>query len=275
MSERDDLIRAAPTLAKFAAAAWWRSTQWTVGVGLRAGARTIRAARNGESPAQLLQETEADVRAYLQALLGEGEPPPVQASANGQPEQDDATPAALRRKGAELLDRSADIEDDEDIHPAYARILEELAPDEGRILRLLATEGPQPSVDVRTGALPINVNSHLVAGGLTMIGAEAGCRHTDRIRVQAYLDNLNRLGLIWFSREALDDIQRYQVVEAQPEVIEAMREAGRGRTVRRSIHLTPFGEDFCEMCLPLGTAELDALPGGAVPEADPAEGEIR
>jgi Abortive infection alpha len=108
-----------------------------------------------------------------------------------------------------------------------------------------------------------------------MIGAEAGCRHTDRTRVQAYLDNLNRLGLIWFSREALDDIQRYQVVEAQPEVIAAMREAGRGRTIRRSIHLTPFGEDFCEMCLPLGTAELDALPGGAVPEADPAEGEIR
>jgi hypothetical protein len=274
MGEREELIRATPTLARFAAAAWWRGTQWTVGVGLRAGTRMVRAARNGESPGQLLQETEADVRAYFQALLGEGEPP-VQASANGQPEQDDATPAALRRKGAKLLDRSADIEDDEDIHPAYARMLDELAPDEGRILRLLATEGPQPSVDVRTGALPISVNSQLVAGGLTMIGAEAGCRHTDRTRVQAYLDNLNRLGLIWFSREALDDIQRYQVVEAQPEVIEAMREAGRGRTIRRSIHLTPFGEDFCEMCLPLGTAELDALPGGAVPEADPAEGEIR
>jgi hypothetical protein len=31
-----------------------------------------------------------------------------------------------------------------------------------------------------------------------------------------------------------------------------MREAGRtARTVRRSIHLTPFGGDFCEVCLPL------------------------
>lgn len=271
MNEREELIRATPTLARIAAAAWWRSARWTVGVGARTGARVVRAARTGESPAQLFQETEADLRAYARALLGDGEPH-ASASANGRPEDEDASPAALRRKGAELLDRSADVGIDEDIHPAYARILDELAPDEGRILRLLATEGPQAAVDVRTGALAISVNSQLVAPGLTMIGAEAGCRHTER--VHAYLDNLNRLGLIWFSREALDDVRRYQVLEAQPEVADALREAGRGRTVRRSIHLTPFGEDFCEMCLPLGTAEIEALPGGAVPEADPADGEI-
>ena len=36
-------------------------------------------------------------------------------------------------------------------HPAYERILTELAPDEGRILMLLLRGGPQPTVDVRTG----------------------------------------------------------------------------------------------------------------------------
>lgn len=270
-----ELIRAAPAMARITAAAWWRTTRWTLGVSVRTGARVVRAARTGESPAQLFQEAETDVRAYLRALLGDGEPDGAasEAESNGFPGQD-ATPAALRRRGAELLNRSAEVELDEDIHPAYARILEELAPDEGRILRLLATEGSQPAVDVRSGALPIGVNSQLVAGGLTMIGAEAGCRHADQARVHVYLDNLNRLGLIWFSREALEDIRRYQVLEAQPEVIDALRGAGRGRTVRRTIQLTPFGEDFCEMCLPLGTAELDALPGGAVPDADPAEGEV-
>jgi hypothetical protein len=40
-----------------------------------------------------------------------------------------------------------------------------------------------------------------------------------------------------------------------------MRKPGRSKTVRRSIHLTPFGEDFCETCLPLQTAEIDALAG--------------
>jgi hypothetical protein len=82
-----------------------------------------------------------------------------------------------------------------------------------------------------------------------MIGEEAGCRHRDR--VHAYLNNLHRLGLIWFSREPLKDAGRYQVVEARPEVVEALARGGRlARTVRRSIVLTPFGEDFCEICLP-------------------------
>ena len=239
---------------------------------MRAGARVVRAAEEGESPAQLFQEAGGELRGYVRTLLDLGAPDATPAGANGRPEDDDASPASLRRRGTDLLNRSADVSLDDNIHPAFARILDELAPDEGRILRLLATEGPQPSVDVRTGTLAISVNSQLVAGGLTMIGAEAGCRHLDR--VHAYLDNLNRLGLIWFSREALDDLKRYQVLEAQPEVIGALREAGRGRTVRRSINLTPFGEDFCTMCLPLGTAELDALPGGAVPEVDPADGEV-
>jgi hypothetical protein len=43
-----------------------------------------------------------------------------------------------------------------------------------------------------------------------------------------------------------------------------MREAGRfGRTVRRSILLTPFGADVCGFTLPLDTAELEALPSEA------------
>ena len=60
--------------------------------------------------------------------------------------------SSLRERGAELLRQSADVRYQEDAHPAYERILENLAPDEARILRLLALEGPQPAVDVRTGA---------------------------------------------------------------------------------------------------------------------------
>ena len=52
-----------------------------------------------------------------------------------------------------------------------------------------------------------------------------------------------------------------------------MRAAGRGKTVRRSIHLTPFGQDFCDTCLPMHTAELEALGATAaapdVPAATP------
>jgi hypothetical protein len=48
-------------------------------------------------------------------------------------------------------------------------------------------DGPQPAVDVRAGKA-LGVGSELVAPGLTMIGAEAGCRYRDR--VPRYLNNL-------------------------------------------------------------------------------------
>src|SRR4051812_36961507 len=108
----------------------------------------------------------------------------------------------LRQRGAELLARSVDVDYDEPAHPAFARILEELAPDEARILRLLWTSGAQPAVDVRE-AKPLGIASGLIEGGLTMIGTEAGCRWVDR--VPSYLQNLDRLGLTWFSREPLED----------------------------------------------------------------------
>jgi hypothetical protein len=52
------------------------------------------------------------------------------------------------------------------------------------------------------------------------------------------------------------------VLEAQPEVAEAIKRAGRARVVRRSIRLTPFGEDFCATCLPADSMEFAALGGG-------------
>ncbi|MCB9374106.1 MAG: DUF4393 domain-containing protein [Microthrixaceae bacterium] len=161
---------------------------------------------------------------------------------------DPPTDEELRARGAALLDRAADVRDRADTHPAFAHILDDLTPDEARILRFLYVEGPQPSVDVRTGR-PFGVGSELVAAGLSMVGTQAGVRHLDR--TASYLTNLHRLGLVWFSREPVAPA-RYQVVEVQPEVVEALRGAGRApKTVRRSIVLTAFGADFCRTCLPV------------------------
>jgi len=227
-----------PAAARLAASAWLHAAERTVGASLELGSKLARAAIGQRGP----------------------EPPSAPRPAAEEPSSPDghseATRAALREWGTELLAQSADVAQADELHPAYARILENLAPDEARILRLLATGGPEPAVDVRRG-LPLV--SELVAPGLNMIGAEAGCRYPDR--VAAYLDNLNRLGLIWFSRETLRDVNRYQVLEAQPDAVAAMREAGRtSRTVRRSIHLTPFGYDFCEVCLPLHAPDGDGEP---------------
>lgn len=219
-AQRDDdlvssLLEAAPGLARIGAGAWWRTASWTAGVGLQVGSRLLRVVTLGESAGDLLQDAGSEVRDHARRFLGletEGDTTPASRNASPGASANGCHPS-LRDRGTELLNRSADVTYQEGAHPAYDRILTELAPDEARILRLLATEGAQPAVDVRTGR-PLNVGSQLIAPGLAMIGAEAGVRYGDR--VPAYLNNLYRLGLIWFSREELDDLQRYQVLEAQP-----------------------------------------------------------
>jgi len=244
-----EVLRAAPGLARIAAGVGWRAAGDAAGAYVNGASRMVRAASRGESATQIVQEGRSELRSYLRGWLGV---PDGQARAPARPALEsgrngDASVAALRHRGEELLRRSADLDEDAESHPAYMRILDALAPDEARILRFLARGGAQPSVDVRAG---VPLASQLVAQGCTMIAEEAGCRHQDRLH--AYLDNLHRLGLVWFSREPLRDARRYQVLEAQGPVTDALERAGRtGRTVRRSIVLTPFGEDFCAVCLPL------------------------
>jgi hypothetical protein len=268
------VLHTSRALVRIAGAAYWRSARWTVVTSARTGHKVVRAAANGQTPADLFRSTRAEVREQARRFLGldprEAETPKETTARQMQAERDEAR-KSLREQGAELLRRSADVNFEEDAHPAYARILDQLAPDEGRILRLLMVEGPQPSVDVRSGWIPFKVATELVAPGLNMIGAEAGCRHLDD--VPAYLNNLFRLGLIWFSSEPVGEQSRYQVLEAQPEVGEAIKRAGRAHTVRRSVELTPFGKDFCRLCLPVETAELEALPGSAADVGEPDAGE--
>jgi hypothetical protein len=222
---------------RIAANAGLTTAQWVVNTSVRTGTRVVRGLADGESPAKIAHDLGMELRSAAQSALG------VTAEESAR----HASVPELRARGAELQRQSSDVHFVENTHPAYERILDELTPDEARIVRFLHREGPQPTVDVRTNR-PLGIGSELVEAGLSMIGRQAGVRNLNR--TNAYLNNLFRLGLVWFSREEVEP-DRYQVVEVQPEVQEAMTRAGRApRTVRRSIHLTPFGEDFCTTCLP-------------------------
>ena len=253
-----------PALARAAGGVWWRATKWGIATSARAGRRVARAAAGAGGLAPALDDLVGELRAYARDLLGitelEERVGHLMPDASRHPQVPERV--ALRARGASLLRASAELDGDDPVHPAYARILTELAGDEARILRLLASEGARPAVDIRAANL-IGIGSQVVAGGFTMIGPEAGCRH--RERVPAHLNNLERLGLIWFSQEPIDDPVAYQVLEAQPDVMAAMRRASRARTVQRSIQLTPFGEDFCAVCLPMDSAEAET-PAAADPD---------
>lgn len=254
------LYEALPGLARIGLRAGFRTLAWMANETLTTGEQVVNAVAEGESPIPVVRESSRDAWAMVARSFGlEDDDADPTAPARRRTGERPATAEDLRAKGADLLHRSADVRLDDDTHPAFAHILDELTPDEARMLRFLCTEGPQPSVDVRTNR-PFGVGSELVAGGLSMIGLQAGVRHQDR--TQSYLNNLERLGLIWFSRETVEPA-RYQVVEVQPEVVDALKRAGRApKTIRRSIHLTPFGDDFCATCLPTDpTPPTSAAPG--------------
>ena len=286
-SQTGEWLEALPGLARLASGAGWRTAGWALGRSRRLGERMIKAAGSPREAialaddarlftiqalrlgATLLELGRPGAAAPPPAAAGEAHPPPhpqkpAQPRAHVSPNGNEPS---LRERGRQLLELSRDVNYEDEAHPAYARILDELAPDEGRILLLLLLQGPQPAVDVRTGGPVGLIKSRLIAPGLNMIGAKAGLRYIDR--VPAYLNNLFRLGLIWFSQETLADTSRYQLLEAQPDVLEAVKSVAYARVVRRSIHLTPFGEDFCTRCLAPDATRLEELPEHSLPPSSP------
>lgn len=304
-----------PGVIRLAATAWWHTTEWSVGMSLRAGKRLAEVAINPARTPELIEDIRDAARGAARELIGmtdieeriRNAPPageaarkvaesvPVAGAALRvvedsevvrrvadvvNPQQPADRPAEVRAlpaqhdrnghdsslvvRGEQLLYRSRDVHYEESAHPAYERLLDSLAPDEARILRMMLLNGPQPAVDVRTGGPLGLISSRLIAPGLNMIGPRAGLRYVER--VPSYLTNLNRLGLIWFSRETLRDPLRYQVLEAQPDVLEAIHSVRQAKIIRRSIHLTPFGEGFCRASLVPHEQLLDALPEHASPE---------
>lgn len=261
--EGSDGLDALPGMARLAFTAWWHTTGWALRNSVKVPRLMLDLTRSPEKAVELAK----DLREMVPDILSSptDHPRPRGGSPNGAAaeQQHRAKEArSLRDEGESLLQKSRDVRFEVDAHPAYERILSELAPDEGRILRLLLLEGPQPSVDVRTGGPIGMMRSRLLAPGLSMIGARAGCRYVER--VPSYLNNLFRLGLVWFSRETLRDPMRYQVLEAQPDVLEGIHSVRQAKVVRRSIHLTPFGEDFCRVCL-APDQELASLPRHSTP----------
>jgi hypothetical protein len=243
--ELAEALRAAADVAQVVAESAWKLAAFTTRAGVAGARYVVERATAGQNATEIMQDAARDLRAAAwRALVTPPEPRPVvQRLARG------LTATELRRRGTELLRLSNDIHFSEKVHPAFARILGEITPDEARILRFLYVDGPQPGIDVRTNR-PLSIGSHLVASGLNMIGEHAGCRNLHL--VSQYLTNLQRLGLVDFSMEQVDNPQRYQVVEAQPKVADALRLAGRmPRIVHRSFALTEFGKAFCSVCLPV------------------------
>jgi Abortive infection alpha len=269
------MLRAAPNVARVAAVSALHLVGWTVGAAAAGANYVVQRSVEGQPPTAILQEAAGDLRNFALRALGIdpgslpnmtlGAPGAAGPSADRGASRGGMSTRELQRRGIELLRRSNDVNVVEDTHPAFARILTEITPDEARILRFIYLEGPQPALDIRTFR-PLGIGSELVAAGMSMIGEHAGLRNLDRI--DQYLTNLSRLGLVDFSREPVSNPNRYQVIEAQPKTIAAMKSAGRApKLVQRSIRLTSFGEEFVRTCLPLNGKVVPTRAPRPLPDA--------
>ncbi|WP_433199175.1 Abi-alpha family protein [Nocardia sp. CA-107356] len=234
-------VRATTGVARVAVTAAAEVTAWGIDTALGVGAAVVRGSIAGNPPREVLAEAEAEVRDAVRRAL--------RLPATPDQPTPDAVPT-LREQGAALLRLSASTQGEHhETHPAFAHMLEELTPDEARILRFLHLDGPQPSIDIRAGR-PRSLGVERIVSGLNLIGEHAGLRFPNRI--QQYLPNLRRLGLIEFAKEPVGNPNRYQILEAQSPIREVLKRSGFGTKVYyRSITLTGFGADFVQTCLPI------------------------
>jgi hypothetical protein len=117
------LLRTPWALARIAGAAYWRSARWTCVASGRAARRVMNAAANGQAPAELFRTSRDEVRGYARRFLGLAARDEEPDEPNLEQAEREEARKSLREQGAELLRRSADVNFEEDAHPAYARIL--------------------------------------------------------------------------------------------------------------------------------------------------------
>lgn len=191
-------------------------------------------------PAAMLEELERILAGERPASDDDSEPGPV-------------TEQALRERFHALLERSREpAPPDDQPHPAFARIVDALTPDEARIILLLCEEGPQPIVAVRAAPL-IGRGAQTVLENVSLVGEQAGCHLPER--TPAYVDNLCRLGVAERHDEELVGDEDYEVLASRREVAEAEETIHEERNQRASVdrgqlRLTRLGELLCEVCLP-------------------------
>ncbi|KAA0023829.1 DUF4393 domain-containing protein [Antrihabitans cavernicola] len=263
------ILRGVFRVAGLAAGTAIRGGTWAAGTTIDAGRQVVAAAMEGDSPEDVAERASARLRSLARTTLGVTEESVreiVSYVPTGNLQSgNDATPTLtsressaeeLRRRGDELLATSANVYSEDAMHPAYGRILGELAPDEARMLRFLALNGNQPIVDVRTNR-PLGIGSELIESDLSSVSEQAGCRHPERSR--SYLINLKRLGLLAIADEPVE-LSRYMVLEVQPKVDAAVKRAGRApKIVRKRVALTDFGVDFCRTCFTLESSNATGI----------------
>jgi hypothetical protein len=162
------------------------------------------------------------------------------------------TPAAML---ADLLDRSTEQSPEEARRCAFVAILRQLVPDEARILAALSDGGGHPIIHV-SGGSTLGASQRPVLSNVSSIGQAAGVQL--REMTAHYVSHLHELGLVELAAEDPALAVKYEILESNTEVREAIAKVERrqrlmkARIVRRTLRSTVLGRELWAACRPEG-----------------------
>jgi len=169
---------------------------------------------------------------------------------NGVAPASGAAPAALL---SDLLARAADQTQEESQRRYFVRLLEQIVPDEARILAALSDGSMYPLVDVGYRPRFGRPTQHVLENA-SSVGKAAGVTWPDA--VPRYLAHLRELGLVESGREDPELALKYEIVETETAVRDAIRRVRAvkrsPRMVRRTLRISDLGRALWGACQPHG-----------------------
>ena len=162
----------------------------------------------------------------------------------------------LRSMYLNLLETSMDKDQAQAGHPAFVKIIEQMVPDEAKILRYLATHGNvAPIVDLVQREKDRHALRYTYRKNLSLLPEQSGCEF--ETMSAGYLDNLCRMGITEIPQfEELNDTPAYEKLEGKvmgkawfddySQLIEEKEELAFNRKL---IQVTSFGKQFERACV--------------------------
>lgn len=131
----------------------------------------------------------------------------------------------------------------------FTRVVQELVPDEARLLAALSDDVVYPVIDVLVAG-KLSLVSRPLVEMVSNVGKAAGVRAPEL--TPSYVRHLRRLGLVDIVPGQTADLQQYQLLETDSEVRSAMQAAHahgqRARILRRSVKLSSVGARLWTAC---------------------------
>ena len=204
---------------------------------------------------EILKDLRCDVEEKLKNIPNENIVPPnpriaipVLQNASITEEKD------LRKMYANLLANSMNKVVKNGVHPGFVQIINQLSPDEAKILKYIYGVKVIPTITVRYEAE--DGAGYDIVRNFSIIGTLIECE--EKIRLNKYFDNLIRLGLVYSSNALshLTDKSKYVPLKEDKFILDLIEKAKKYKEPYNNakinegfIAITDYGLEFCSNCL--------------------------